>query len=80
MASSSRKRKLEEREDDYSGGIETEIGKCMTSSNKKHTLDSDDEEEDDDDYNRKKYEMLPEDAIEGMYSLHFTLFVCIVFI
>jgi CD2 antigen cytoplasmic tail-binding protein 2 len=67
MASSSRKRKLEDASDDYSAGIEGEMSKSMAnpSSHKKHTMDSDEEEEDDDEYNRKKYDVLKEDDIEG---------------
>ncbi|CAG7733246.1 unnamed protein product [Allacma fusca] len=67
MASSSRKRKLQNESDDYSGGIENEINKFMSnpSSSKKHTIDSDDEEEDDDEYNRKKYDVMKDDDIEG---------------
>lgn len=60
-----RKRKLEDASDDYSAGIETEMSKFASASTKRHTIDSDEEEENDEDYNKKKYDVLNEDDIEG---------------
>lgn len=65
----SRKRKLLEdnRDDDYSAGIESEMGKFLGGSTKKHTIDSDDEDEvlDSDQYNKQKHNVMNEEDIEG---------------
>jgi len=64
MSSLLRKRKREDTEaDDYSGGIETEVAQA-SSATKKHTMESDDEE-DLETYNKKKYDVLHDDDIEG---------------
>lgn len=60
-----RKRKLEDATDDYSAGIEAEMSKFETSSNKRHTIDSDEEDADEEEYNRKKYQVMDEEDIEG---------------
>jgi hypothetical protein len=65
MASFSRKRKLEDGQDDYSGGIESEMSKLGSSSNKKHTIDSDEEE---DEEVQRKYDVMKEEDIEGEWE------------
>jgi CD2 antigen cytoplasmic tail-binding protein 2 len=49
--------------DDYSAGIEAEIDQS-SSATKKHTMESDDEE-DLETYNKKKYDVLKDEDIEG---------------
>jgi len=59
------KRKREDAEDDYTGGIEDEMHKSMHASKKRNTIDSDSEEEIGEDYNKLKHSVMREEDIEG---------------
>jgi hypothetical protein len=64
-----RKRKLDDANDDYSAGIESELTKTSLGSTKRHTIDSDEDDDDEVSYNKKKYDVMAEDDIEGELSI-----------